>query len=189
MKLYGQTPHSGDIVELPDGSSAICLASSFDKNNSKQPEVQELPNGMIKAKLDNLFDYYRACVPEDVFFRNTDNKGYVILSKFEYDKMCNDYKERKLKEISMQKCVMLNNKGIELEKLGEIDAAISIYEQNIDGNCYPAFHSFDRLLVLYRKSKMYENEKRVCVKAIEVLKHPKYNQRLDKINALIDKSK
>lgn len=65
-------------------------------------------------------------------------------------------------------CVASNNRGIELEKSGHIDEAISVYEANIVGDCYPACHSFDRLMVLYRKRKNYTNEIRVIAKAIEI---------------------
>lgn len=65
-------------------------------------------------------------------------------------------------------CVNRNNNGIELEKSGDIDKAISIYEENIAGDCYPATHSFDRLMILYRKRKDYDNEIRVIEKAIIV---------------------
>ena len=65
-------------------------------------------------------------------------------------------------------CAASNNRGIELEKSGRIDEAIRVYEANIAGDCYPACHSFDRLMVLYRKRKDYTNEIRVITKAIEI---------------------
>lgn len=65
-------------------------------------------------------------------------------------------------------CANSNNLGIELEKAGRIAEAIQVYEANIAGDCYPATHSFDRLMVLYRKQKDYTNEIRVITKAIEI---------------------
>lgn len=65
-------------------------------------------------------------------------------------------------------CANSNNRGIELEKAGRVADAIQVYEANIAGDCYPACHSFDRLMVLYRKQKDYANEIRVIGKAIEV---------------------
>ena len=90
--------------------------------------------------------------------------------------------------------VQLDLMGIRLEKNGKVDDAILIYEQNIKDSCVPSKHSFDRLLVLYRKSKDYINEKRVCLQAIKVFADVsqdvcKYAKRLEKINFLIGKSK
>ncbi len=65
-------------------------------------------------------------------------------------------------------CAASNNSGIELEKSDRIDEAIRVYEANIAGDCYPACHSFDRLMVLYRKRKDFTNEIRVITKAIEI---------------------
>ena len=60
-----------------------------------------------------------------------------------------------------------NNLGISLEKDGMTDEAIEQYELNIkDG--YPATHSFNRLMVIYRRTKCYEDEIRVIKRAIDV---------------------
>lgn len=69
---------------------------------------------------------------------------------------------------SLFKATELNNKGIALEKEGKIDEAIAVYEQNIAGDCYPAHHSFDRLIILYGKRKDLDNKRRVLLRAIEV---------------------
>lgn len=69
---------------------------------------------------------------------------------------------------SVINCAELNNTGMFLEKEGRIDEAIDVYEKNISGNCYPATHSFDRLMILYRKRKDYDNEIRVIQKAIKI---------------------
>ena len=61
----------------------------------------------------------------------------------------------------------LNNKGIALEKKGRIEDAIRIYEQCISHK-YPATHSFNRLMILYRKKKDFEKELMVINSAIDV---------------------
>lgn len=100
---------------------------------------------------------------------------------------------RKEEDKLLAKCARQNNKGTTYEKEGMIDKAIKVYENNISGDCYPACHSFDRLMVLYRKQKDYENEVRVIRRAIEVLCPrypdllPKYEQRLQKATELLDK--
>lgn len=67
----------------------------------------------------------------------------------------------------LSKCAELNNLGISYEKMGDIDAAIQVYEENISLG-YPATHSFDRLMILYRKNKEYAKEIKVIKKAISV---------------------
>ena len=61
-----------------------------------------------------------------------------------------------------------NNKGIAYEKKGEIEKAIKQYEMNVadevDGT-----HSYDRLAIIYRRRKQYEDEIRIIKKEIEVL--------------------
>ena len=80
--------------------------------------------------------------------------------------------ERKLKtkieaEEKLYKTAQLNNAGIEAEKNGNVSLAISIYEENIKGES-PASHSYDRLLILYRKDKRYDDELRIIKVAIKV---------------------
>lgn len=81
---------------------------------------------------------------------------------------------------------------MELEATGCVEEAISVYEENIAAG-YPAAHSFDRLMVLYRKAKDYKNEMRIIKKAIKVFaKYEKYierlNKRLVKVSELLEKS-
>lgn len=66
-----------------------------------------------------------------------------------------------------EKCSRLINIGIDLEKEGMIDEAIKVYEKSIAYRL-PMKHPYDRLTILYRKKKDYENEIRVLKIAIEV---------------------
>lgn len=134
-----------------------------------------------------------AVLPQDVFYSNNEvslngNTFFKIKTPV-YEKIKKKQNEYQEKVRMLNQCAELNDKGIALEKSGDISSAIAIYEENISGNCYPATHSFDRLIVLYRKSKDYENEIRVIKKAIKVLKMEKYKERLIKANELLTKSK
>lgn len=150
-----------------------------------------LPNGYVKVKrLDFINEFLvGGLIPEDLYWLEENSKGYISFPKHRLDEL----KAKKNAYISrtekLLKCAELNNKGIEFEKQGKIVEAIAIYEENIKGDCYPATHSFDRLLVLYRKSKDYENEKRVAEKAIYLFSENKYKERLQKIKLLISKQK
>lgn len=61
----------------------------------------------------------------------------------------------------------LNNIGIEYEKNGDVHNAIKTYEKNIKIG-YPATHSYDRLMKIYRRLKMYDKERAVVEVAIQV---------------------
>lgn len=151
-------------------------------------DIIDLGNGEVKVKRSYLDANFKegAIMDEETFFAMEDNDGYVTLD------------EKKLKQMQTQKdiyenakarmatTVALSTKGIEQEKSGEEDAAIATYEECIKTG-YPATHAYDRLLVIYRKRKDYENEKRVCLLAIDTFKTiQKYQDRLAKIESLMN---
>ena len=80
--------------------------------------------------------------------------------------------------MSFEKQVDRNLKGIKLEKAGKIDEAIKLYEMNInesfDGN-----HPYDRLAIIYRKRKQFDDEIRVLEKAVRVWKKMGYSEKVD----------
>ena len=113
-----------------------------------------------------------AFVPGDVFWRSQDalwsGKDYVEVSDSEYREMMLRYERKQQDDRRLSECVELNNEGCP--------------------GCWPARHSFDRLLVLYRKKKDYGSERRVCLRAVdEFQEEEKYRQRLLKIDKLIEK--
>lgn len=57
--------------------------------------------------------------------------------------------------------------GIDLEKEGMVDEAISLYEKAITPQL-PVIHPYNRLMILYRKKKDYDNEIRIIKIAISV---------------------
>lgn len=136
---------------------------------------------------------YLSVLPEDLFVQleNASFCGkwaFITTSTIiELDKRLS---ERKAKDKKLSACAKLNNLGKEYEADGKLSLAIKTYEKNISGDCYPATFSFDRLMVLYRKSKDYEKELAVIEKAICVLcpLYPdlkdKYQRRLEKARAL-----
>ena len=133
-----------------------------------------------------------ACISEDVFNRSQDalwrGKDYVEVSDSEYREMMLRYERKQQDDKRLSECVELNNEGLSYEKNGDVESAINAYERNICPGCWPARHSFDRLLVLYRKKKDYGSERRVCLRAVdEFPEEEKYRQRLLKIDKLIEK--
>jgi len=62
-----------------------------------------------------------------------------------------------------------NLRGIELEKTGRIDEAISLYEQNVKER-FDGSHPYTRLAVLYNRRKQYDKEIRALKKAVRIFK-------------------
>lgn len=76
-----------------------------------------------------------------------------------------------------------NLKGIQLEKEGKIDEAITLYEKNIKEN-FIGNHPYDRLAIIYRKRKQIDDEIRVLQKAIWVFENIVYVGRGDRLPKL-----
>lgn len=111
------------------------------------------------SKYDN---YWSAC--SRAKFRGF---SCIVVADADYEEAQEYIAEAKRREELLSATVELNNKGIALEKAGELDAAISTYEQCIKLR-YPALHAYRRLCVLYRKRKDKANEVRVIETALEV---------------------
>lgn len=80
---------------------------------------------------------------------------------------------------------MLNNNllGIQMEKEGKINEAIKLYEYNI-AHRFEGNHPYDRLAIIYRKNKRFNDEIRVLTKAIDVFEKDVSNDRPDKFPKL-----
>lgn len=160
----------------------------------------KLASGFKLVSISSLNKYTKGAIIDQDLFVAVENarirgerKMYIqekILNGLE--KKLQDYL---ISEKIMAKCTKLNNKGIEYEKVGNIDMAIKIYESNILEGCYPACHSFDRLMILYHKSKDYDNEIRVINRTLEVIckRYPnlttKYEDRKNKLITTLNHKK
>lgn len=76
-----------------------------------------------------------------------------------------------------------NLKGIELEKAGQIDLAIRLYEENVKEN-FEGNHPYDRLAVIYRKRNLIGDEIRVLEKAVWVFENIVHKERSDRLPKL-----
>jgi len=127
-------------------------------------------------------------VSKSWFSAHINNFHYFVVSKSDFNYFEKKYNEWAEKERIFAKTVELNNAGIEFEKNGDISSAILVYEENIELR-YPATHSYERLMILYRKMKDAENEIRVINIAIDVFSKyhnyrdivAKYKNRLEKL--------
>lgn len=89
-------------------------------------------------------------------------------SRFErlQQKQEEEFEEASQREIQNESSRLIKL-GIDLEKEGMINEAIAIYEKAIIPQL-PATHPYDRLMILYRKKKDYDNEVRIIKIAISV---------------------
>lgn len=113
-------------------------------------------------------------------------KGYnnVCLPKFIWDDANERLKTHLNEEDLIHRTAELNNKGIILEQEGYIDEAIRIYEECI-ATGGAATHSYDRLMILYKKRGDWENEKRVVNLAISKFgSSDKLSKRLEHIQKI-----
>ena len=109
----------------------------------------------------------------------------VDVDRYERDlRISNEYLER---DKLLIETARLNNEGIAFEKEGKIDEAIETYEKNISLG-FKATHSFDRLRILYRKRKDYENMARVIKREGEVFGYTQAEIE-DKINRYLEKKR
>ena len=60
-----------------------------------------------------------------------------------------------------------NARGIALERAGQIDKAIVLYEANI-ADMFGGNHPYDRLRIIYSKRKQYDQALRVCQQFIQM---------------------
>jgi tetratricopeptide (TPR) repeat protein len=72
-------------------------------------------------------------------------------------------------EIKWEAQAERNLMGIELEKAGRIDEAISLYEQNVKER-FDGSHPYTRLDILYHRRKQYDKEIRVLKKVVRMFK-------------------
>lgn len=152
--------------------------------------IIDLGDGYVRVKWSYLNKRYikGAVMDEDLFWEYNGTDKYIDLPKSQLDAMEEKRIAYMKQERSIHRIAMLNNKGIELEKRGEIQEAIKTYEQNISYEDCDATHSYDRLMILYRKQKDYVNELRIIKKAISTFpKEKKYAERLKKVEQLINK--
>lgn len=165
-----------------------------------KPAVRDIAKEQrtLRVNIDKFIkEYGKGCsIPRDLRIEMikaiAKGEKYYSITEEEYRTTLENYDKHNKQEQALFKCAELNNKGMAQEKSGNIDLAIETYEENIKGG-YPATHSYDRLMILYRKRKDYQNELRVIDAALEVFKREydqeKYKQRKEKALALLMKEK
>ena len=81
-----------------------------------------------------------------------------------------------------------NNKGIEYEKKGMIKKAIEQYEKNVEDG-YWGSHPYERLAIIYRRLKLYDDEIRIINAAIKAFTKHGYYREVDVFKIRLSKLK
>ncbi len=144
-------------------------------NNNVVEQIFE-DRGIVKIDIGGFIKKYMTNIPTELF---------IELRNLRYRKGCTsteiplaiyeDIKNRKLKRDRLneriEQTAKANNDAIALEKNGDIEKAIELYEWNIYENHCEATLSFDRLIILYGKMKDDANKRRILEKGIEVFEN------------------
>lgn len=150
-----------------------------------------LNSPLVKAVEWGKQDHYNN-IANNAIMRN--GARYIEMPKSDYDAMMQSLAATEDRNRRLAETAAANNKGIALEKKGDIDGAIAVYEENVSRG-YPAAHSYQRLMILYRKRGDYDNEIRVIKAAIALYREhkiksilPEWERRLEKAEVLRAKS-
>ncbi|GED16765.1 hypothetical protein AM501_26890 [Aneurinibacillus migulanus] len=76
-----------------------------------------------------------------------------------------------------------DNEAISLERVGDMQKAIEIYEHLIEVG-YDGPHPYQRLAIIYRKQKQFKDEIRVLERAVFVYENIVCHKRVDRIPKL-----
>jgi len=130
---------------------------------SKNLEINKEPLGRKYKRLSREFEKQRHNTKEEI------SRLKEFLENPQYEP--NPVEEiglhnRRLAEI-LDIMVDRNNKGIELEKKGDIEDAIKLYEQNVADEFFGT-HPYDRLAIIYRKRKQFDDEIRILKRKISI---------------------
>ena len=115
--------------------------------------------------------------------------GNIEINEEDYsEELKDEINKQEIKDNLYSKLVTRNINGTKYEKEGKVDLAIKLYEKNISEN-FNGSHPYNRLAIIYRKRKDYQNEIRVLNKAIEVFSNLMIKSTSSGIEAKLEKFK
>lgn len=161
-------------VKVPNSISEVKALEPSDKI------IEKVDKDILKIKKEDIEMSLMICLPNDISMQLLCS-GYAEISITEWKKANEIWESHKAQEEKIQKTAANNNQGIEFEEIGDIEKAIEAYENNVsidsDGR-----HAYDRLLVLYHKKGLLEEEIRIARIASEKFpSETKYLKRLKKL--------
>jgi tetratricopeptide (TPR) repeat protein len=188
------------------GTIALALYIFLNKNARQRMYVSMAVNRLLALKRNKAKSYLEKA-------RSINNNKLVQELENEINKaenindnqIANEAEYQSNKDDIFNKQAQRNLKGKEFEKQGDKESAAALYELNVKES-FPGTHPYDRLTIIYRKQKNYEDEKRIINRAIEVFNNlylncdidirkelylntvEKYKNRLEKAEGLTNKS-
>lgn len=153
-------------------------------------ETDPSPNSsgyMTRKQLSYYSNYLKDELFTDYLLAASDS-SLIKISEQQFKAMLKEKTDSERLSRTFSETANNNNIGIAFEKSGNIDNAIEAYERNLD-IAYPALHSYERLMILYRKEKRYNDEIRVIEKAINVFPIKSHKVYIDKWKDRLTKAK
>lgn len=153
-------------------------------------EIGISPNSsgyMTRKQLSYYSNYLKDELFTDYLLAPSDN-SLIKISEQQFEAILKEKNDSEKLSRTLSETANNNNIGIAFEKSGDIDSAIEAYERNLD-IAYPALHSYERLMVLYRKEKRYDDEIRVIEKAINDFPIKSHKTYIDKWKDRLTKAK
>lgn len=175
-KLRYNLPSSVENKEVSNGSRVEYLrnkvgryaTSSLHESISRTDMVESKKltgdTYMTKKQLSYYFSHLEGEMFTDYLLAPYDN-SLIKVNELEFATMLKKKTDSDSLEKALRDTASNNNEGVAYEKAGDITNAIAIYEKNLE-IAYPALHSYERLMILYRREKRYEDEIRVIKKAL-----------------------
>lgn len=158
-----------NTFELDCSKEAV---EKYEKNRNSEKSTP-IRHGCERVDIDAFIDKYirGASIPDDLFQelqrRSIDGFTYADIPIERIREVEQNYQTIIERDRVLFQTADLNNEGMKAEKVGNIDAAIAAYQQNVS-NRVVATYSYDRLMVIYRRLKEYDKEIEVIEQAIEV---------------------
>lgn len=142
------------------------------------PQTPPMPkphDAEVKIEIKPFLDTYLSAIPEDVMCYLSNMMVRGRKTAYIKEKILADVKSYhevlEAAKTKMAEALDLCNNGMALEKSGDIEGAMRMYEEYISEPPHrPAHLPYTRLSILYSKKKDFENEKRVLLKSISVFK-------------------
>lgn len=192
-EIYGEiqlkTSFNGQefIHKLPINTTADKLQQKYERketNKINPDSCERIPNDdEVKLSCTDYDKYLSIIVglPKEIK-ENITQKMYsaiyndynnIIISENQHKEILLRFQQHNDSVMLQSKVYGLLNKGKELEKSGDIDLAIKIYQEVVaigyNGVGYGVNKPYDRLMILYRKKKDVENEIKIIEQVIMAL--------------------
>lgn len=168
------------IVDTQQGSTSLIQRKFTIGYHRAGKIMDQLEQAGIIGAANGSRPRYVFCKDDTELTEKLQNLNGEMFQKTTENTSINSYSD------DYEKSSRLINIGIDLEKEGMIDEAIKIYEKSIIPKL-PLKHPYERLAILYRKKKDYENEIRIIKTAIDVFmkeNERRANRTIDEDNSI-----